>query len=116
MTNKPVINVTSYFSPVDGVCVVHIDTPEITEDGKGPLIRIYLNDYPIEESPPFPGTSEVPAPNVHQDIERLLSQFKVSGTVYHNEWDRLTRELGYIPPENWQEALNLLEDLQEAVV
>jgi len=49
------IEVSAYLSPEDGVVVVHVDTPNIDEDGKGPLIRLYLNDDSVFENPPYPG-------------------------------------------------------------
>lgn len=38
----------------DGTLVLWIDTPELPEDEKGPVIRVYLNDgEPIYENPPY---------------------------------------------------------------
>jgi len=41
----------------DGTRVIHIDTPGLPEDGRGPLIRIYLNDEPVFENPTYAPTA-----------------------------------------------------------
>jgi hypothetical protein len=41
-------------SPEDDVMVVFVNTPDIAENEKGPLIRLYLNDDPVFENPPYP--------------------------------------------------------------
>ncbi len=38
------ISVDVYRSKRDGAWVVHIDTPGLDENAKGPICRIYLND------------------------------------------------------------------------
>jgi hypothetical protein len=48
---KPTFDV--YSSEKDGVCVVHVDTEGMPEDGNGPIIRIYLNDGSIYENPEY---------------------------------------------------------------
>ena len=50
---KPDITVDK--APTDGTTVVWIDTPDLPEDDKGPVIRVYLNDEVIFENPPYPG-------------------------------------------------------------
>ena len=111
--NTPEIHVTSYFSPDDGVTVVHIDTPGITEDASGPVIRIYLNDEPIEENPPYPGDPLTAPDNVHRKILEYLERFKISDSHYHNEWYRITEDRGYIPASGYDDAVLLLEDLTD---
>jgi len=49
----PTIDV--YRAEADGVTVIHVDTEGLPENDKGPKIRIYLNDYAIEENPVYPG-------------------------------------------------------------
>lgn len=56
MSTKPTFDV--YFSEKDGVCVVHVETFDMPENDKGPVIRIYLNDEPIYENPVYPGRKE----------------------------------------------------------
>jgi len=53
--NKPIFNFNSYFSEVDQVPVVHIETENLDEDPGGPICRIYLNDEIIWENPVYPG-------------------------------------------------------------
>lgn len=43
-----------YRSEIDGCIVVHIDTQDIPEDQRGPIIRVYVNDGVVYENPPFP--------------------------------------------------------------
>lgn len=50
---KPTFDV--YFSEVDGVCVVHVQTDDLPENEGGPEIRIYINDYIVYENPVYPG-------------------------------------------------------------
>lgn len=38
-------------SEVDGAPVLYIDTPDIAEDARGPILRVYLNDGVIYENP-----------------------------------------------------------------
>ena len=50
MSLKHAIEFDVYQSSVDGVPVVHIDTPGLLENKHGPVCRIYINDdidYPI---------------------------------------------------------------------
>jgi len=49
----PTIDV--YRAEADGVTVIHVDTEGLPENDQGPEIRIYLNDYAIEENPVYPG-------------------------------------------------------------
>ena len=41
-------------SDVDNTLVIFIDTEGVDEDGDGPKCRIYLNDHPLHENPPYP--------------------------------------------------------------
>lgn len=109
--NTPEIHVTSYFSPDDGVCVVHIDTPGITENSGGPVIRIYLNDEPIEENPGYPGDPLSSPDNIHRKITEHLSRIKIANTAYH-KWNQIAPD-GYIPSDRYQEAVDLLKSLEE---
>lgn len=43
---------------IDGTLVIGIDTPNLPEDDKGPIIRIWLNDDTVYENPPVPDGSE----------------------------------------------------------
>jgi hypothetical protein len=52
------IEVDAYRSPEDDILVIFVDTPEIDEDSKGPLLRLYLNDDPVFENPTYPGAKE----------------------------------------------------------
>lgn len=52
------IEVDAYRSPEDDTLVVYVDTPGIDENEKGPLIRLYLNDDPVFENPPYPGSEK----------------------------------------------------------
>jgi len=38
------VSVDKYISTIDNKVVVHIDTYELPENNKGPMLRIYLND------------------------------------------------------------------------
>ena len=107
MSNTPEIHVSSYFSPDDGVCVVHIDTPGITEDASGPVIRIYLNDEPIEQNPPYPGDPLSSPDNVHRLITEYISSLTIANGIYH-KWQMLAPD-GYIPASSYDEAINLLK-------
>lgn len=49
------MEITVYRAEADNVLVLHIDTPHMTEDTNGPILRVYLNDEPIYENPAFPG-------------------------------------------------------------
>tara|TARA_R110000824_G_scaffold173688_4_gene351833 strand:+ start:2317 stop:2547 length:231 start_codon:yes stop_codon:yes gene_type:complete len=51
------VQVEAYIG-IDGTLVIGIDTPELPEDDKGPLIRIWLNDETVFENPPAPEWSE----------------------------------------------------------
>ncbi len=81
----------------DGVRVVFVDGPasmtERTEDPRGPLLRIRLNDVPIWANPAGPGTPErgeevdgdgLPLPAAHARIaqlEALLTARSVNTTA-----------------------------------
>lgn len=56
------IEVDAYRSPEDDTLVVYVDTPGIDENEKGPLIRLYLNDDPVFENPPYPGSEQEKRP------------------------------------------------------
>jgi hypothetical protein len=49
----PDIEITVKYG-IDGTVVVEIDTPELPENDKGPIIRIWLNDDTVYENPPVP--------------------------------------------------------------
>jgi hypothetical protein len=49
----------TYRSPVDGVAVVHVDTAGVPEDDAGPRVRVYVNDGPVFENPPYPDDPQV---------------------------------------------------------
>ena len=49
-----------YEAEVDGVTVVHVGTTGMREDCRGPIMRVYLNDEPIFENPPFPAADPLP--------------------------------------------------------
>ena len=40
-----------YRSEIDGCIVVEIDTSDMPENDKGPIVRVYLNDGVIFENP-----------------------------------------------------------------
>lgn len=52
--------VSAYQSPDDDTLIVEVDTPEVPENEKGPIMRIYLNDGPIYENPPYPTPGDKP--------------------------------------------------------
>lgn len=54
--NTPTFNV--YHAEIDGVTVVHVDTQGMPENSHGPIIRVYLNDEPIFENPPYRAPDE----------------------------------------------------------
>lgn len=45
----------SFYYADDGTLVVHVDTMQIPENEKGPIVRLYLNDESVFENPPYPG-------------------------------------------------------------
>lgn len=38
------IEVDCYISKIDGEIVIHVDTPNVPDNARGPVCRIYLND------------------------------------------------------------------------
>ena len=44
MSLKHAIELDVYHSSVDGIPVIHIDTPGLLENEHGPICRIYIND------------------------------------------------------------------------
>jgi len=46
------------YTGFDGTLVVHVDTPGVEEDEKGPKLRLYLNDEAVFENPEFPRSEE----------------------------------------------------------
>ena len=54
--DKPAFTFVMYFSEVDNVPVVHVETPAEWDNfnSKGPCCRVYLNDGEIYENPPLP--------------------------------------------------------------
>lgn len=51
---KPEVTIDK--SEVDGTWVVFVDTQEMPDNEKGPILRINLNDEQLWANPPFPGT------------------------------------------------------------
>jgi ribosomal protein S27E len=56
------VSFAAYRSPADGTAVVHVDTPGVAEDADGPRIRLYVNDDPVIENPPYPDGLQVTCP------------------------------------------------------
>lgn len=73
-TQKGGIIVSAYPSPEDGTMVIHVDTPDVAEDSRGPLIRLYLNDDSVYENPPYLGSRD-------ELIPQSPSSFKAEDTV-----------------------------------
>lgn len=63
-TRKGPLGMIVCYSEIDGVLLLFVDTGGrersvgISEDENGPLLRIYLNDEPVYENPPFPKEKE----------------------------------------------------------
>ena len=51
--NAPEFTFDVYFSEVDGVPVVHVDTKNMQENENGPVCRVYLNDGVIFMNPQY---------------------------------------------------------------
>lgn len=57
-STEPTFSYDEYESTVDGVPVVHVETPASWDEPNGPRCRIYLNDEVIYENPPYPTPEE----------------------------------------------------------
>jgi len=53
MDRKKVDFSFDYYRAQDGTPVVHIETPRLSENSRGPICRVYLNDGVLYENPPF---------------------------------------------------------------
>jgi hypothetical protein len=53
------VDFDTYRSPADGIAVVHVDTPDVPEDDDGPRIRVYVNDEPVFQNPPYPAGPQI---------------------------------------------------------
>jgi hypothetical protein len=52
LESAPKIEFLIYYG-LDGTLVVELSTSNMEEDKNGPVIRVYLNDGPIYENPPY---------------------------------------------------------------
>lgn len=83
------LEIGAYLSPEDNVLVIHVDSPGVEDDDKGPRLRMYLNDGDVYANPPYPGPKDgiVPCldkhtPTVSFDARPLEDGVKDSATRY----------------------------------
>ena len=82
------IEVINYRSPEDDILVIFVDTPGVDENEKGPLMRLYLNDDPVFENPPYPGPKHDNHPHIIEPLQRFAElSWGIEDVKALEDWD-----------------------------